>query len=220
MLSPAPCTSEGRLGSDCFNAGVIGIADHLEFLHPRRDQTVAAKLDFTLRHSVIPDLCVFVPTDEARFVAWPHIEFSHIRWRFSPKVLEKSLAIAYAFVVPAHERIPLLSLGLKFLEASHIKDLLAVLRFAQNPRGRMAGFRVLQQIPGIGPATATRLLELISEAPEPTVAVENFEVNANVAEDWQSFVQLYRALTLPQRTWPADMELAMRWYPPFERIFG
>lgn len=109
--------------------------------------------------------------------------------------------------------------GLKFLEASHIKDLLAVLRFAQNPRGRMAGFRVLQLIPGIGPATATRLLELISEAPEPTVAVERFEVNANVAEDWQSFVQLYRALTLPQRTWPADMELAMRWYTPhLERL--
>jgi len=109
--------------------------------------------------------------------------------------------------------------GLKFLEASHIKDLLAVLRFAQNPRGRMAGFRVLQLIPGIGPATATRLLELISEAPEPTVAVENFEVNANVAEDWQSFVQLYRALTFPQRTWPADMELAMRWYTPhLERL--
>lgn len=109
--------------------------------------------------------------------------------------------------------------GLKFLEASHIKDLLAVLRFAQNPRGRMAGFRVLQLIPGIGPATATRLLELISEAPEPTVAVERFEVNANVAEDWKSFVQLYRALTLPQRTWPADMELAMRWYTPhLERL--
>jgi len=109
--------------------------------------------------------------------------------------------------------------GLKFLEASHIKDLLAVLRFAQNPRGRMAGFRVLQLIPGIGPATATRLLELISEAPEPTVVVERFEVNANVAEDWQSFVQLYRALTLPQRTWPADMELAMRWYTPhLERL--
>lgn len=109
--------------------------------------------------------------------------------------------------------------GLKFLEASHIKDLLAVLRFAQNPRGRMAGFRVLQLIPGIGPATATRLLELISEAPEPTVAVDRFEVNANVAEDWQSFVQLYRALTLPQRTWPADMELAMRWYTPhLERL--
>ena len=38
--------------------------------------------------------------------------------------------------------------GLKFLEAAHVKDLLAVLRFAENPRDRVAGFRVLQLLPG------------------------------------------------------------------------
>jgi len=109
--------------------------------------------------------------------------------------------------------------GLKFLEAAHIKDLLAILRFAQNPRGRMAGFRVLQLIPGIGPATATRLLELMAQAPEPAAVVQGFEVNANVAGDWQAFAQLYRSLTHPQLDWPADMELARRWYTPhLERL--
>jgi DNA helicase II / ATP-dependent DNA helicase PcrA len=34
--------------------------------------------------------------------------------------------------------------GLKFLEAAHIKDMLALLRFVENPRDRVAGFRVLQ----------------------------------------------------------------------------
>ena len=43
--------------------------------------------------------------------------------------------------------------GLKFLEAAHVKDVLAVLRLAENPRDRVAGFRVLQLMPGIGPAT-------------------------------------------------------------------
>ena len=38
--------------------------------------------------------------------------------------------------------------GLKFLEAAHVKDMLAILRFAQNPRGRMAGFQ--------GPAAHSR----------------------------------------------------------------
>ena len=46
--------------------------------------------------------------------------------------------------------------GLKFLEAAHVKDLLAVLRLAENPRDRIAGFRVLQLLPGVGPATAER----------------------------------------------------------------
>ncbi len=110
MLRLAPRTSEGRLRCDGFDASVVGIADHLEFFHPRRDQAVPASLDFTLGHSVITYICVFVPTDEARLVARPHVELSHVRWRFSPEVLQEPLAIAYAFVVTAHEPIPFLSL--------------------------------------------------------------------------------------------------------------
>jgi DNA helicase-2/ATP-dependent DNA helicase PcrA len=34
--------------------------------------------------------------------------------------------------------------GLKFLEAAHVKDLLAVLRWADNPKNRVAAFRALQ----------------------------------------------------------------------------
>ncbi|MDW8340323.1 MAG: ATP-dependent helicase [Geminicoccaceae bacterium] len=49
--------------------------------------------------------------------------------------------------------------GLKFLEAAHIKDVIAILRFAENPADRVAGLRVLQLLPGIGPSTARRLVE-------------------------------------------------------------
>src|SRR5208282_1353258 len=42
--------------------------------------------------------------------------------------------------------------GLKFLDAAHVKDLLALLRFAENPRDRIAGFRILHLVPGVGPA--------------------------------------------------------------------
>ncbi len=40
--------------------------------------------------------------------------------------------------------------GLRFLEAAHVKDLLAVLRWADNPRNQMAAFRALQLLPGMG----------------------------------------------------------------------
>jgi DNA helicase-2/ATP-dependent DNA helicase PcrA len=40
--------------------------------------------------------------------------------------------------------------GLKFLDAAHVKDMLALLRFAQNPRDRVAGFRLMQLLPGSG----------------------------------------------------------------------
>jgi DNA helicase-2/ATP-dependent DNA helicase PcrA len=104
--------------------------------------------------------------------------------------------------------------GLKFLEASHIKDVLAVLRFAQNPSGRMAGFRVAQLIPGIGAATATRLLDAVGVAAEPVLAVEQFAAPPKSGGDWQQFVALYKALKAPGLRWPADIELVKQWYQP------
>src|ERR1700744_806892 len=51
--------------------------------------------------------------------------------------------------------------GLKFLDSIHVKDVLAVLRWTENPRDRVAGFRVVQLLPGVGPATAARVLDEI-----------------------------------------------------------
>src|SRR5206468_3933829 len=48
--------------------------------------------------------------------------------------------------------------GLKFLEAAHVKDVLCILRWAENPRDDIAGFRVLQLLPRVGPVQARRLL--------------------------------------------------------------
>ncbi len=104
--------------------------------------------------------------------------------------------------------------GLKFLEASHIKDVLAVLRFAQNPSGRIAGFRVAQLIPGIGAATATRLLDAVGQAPDPVQAVQAFAAPPKAAADWPSFVALYQALKTAGVRWPADIELVKQWYVP------
>ena len=104
--------------------------------------------------------------------------------------------------------------GLKFLEAAHIKDVLAVLRFAQNPAGRLAGFRVAQLIPGIGPATASRLLDAVGQSAEPQAAMEAFAAPTKSMADWQAFVALYRALRTPGLRWPADIELVKNWYVP------
>jgi DNA helicase-2/ATP-dependent DNA helicase PcrA len=120
----------------------------------------------------------------------------------------------------ARRNIPFVKYGgLKFLEAAHVKDLLAVLRFAQNPRGRMAGFRVTQLIPGIGPATSTRLLEAMAEAEDPAAVVQAFQPPAAAKEEWARFAAIYAHLRAPELAWPADMELALRWYlPHLERL--
>ena len=48
--------------------------------------------------------------------------------------------------------------GLRFLEAAHVKDLVATLRLVENPRDEVAWSRVLQLIEGVGPATARRIV--------------------------------------------------------------
>src|SRR5580658_4735868 len=72
--------------------------------------------------------------------------------------------------------------GLKFLEAAHIKDVLAVLRWTQNIRDRVAGFRVAQLLPGIGPSSAARLLNRIAESPNAIDALSFFFNDTATAE--------------------------------------
>jgi DNA helicase-2/ATP-dependent DNA helicase PcrA len=48
--------------------------------------------------------------------------------------------------------------GLKFLESAHVKDALAVLRIADNPRDEISWFRVLQLLDRVGPAGARRVM--------------------------------------------------------------
>jgi hypothetical protein len=45
--------------------------------------------------------------------------------------------------------------GLKFLEAAHVKDVLSILKWAENPKNEVAAFRVLKLLPGIGPGIAS-----------------------------------------------------------------
>ncbi|MCW5657655.1 MAG: ATP-dependent helicase [Burkholderiaceae bacterium] len=103
--------------------------------------------------------------------------------------------------------------GLKFLEAAHVKDVLSVLRWAQNPRSRLAGFRVAQLVPGIGPATARRLLDAMDAAPEPLIALREFVAPVGAVDPWGELVALLEALDGGCR-WPAELEQVNRWYDP------
>ncbi len=69
----------------------------------------------------------------------------------------------------ARRKIPFVKYGgLKFLEAAHVKDLLAVLRILDNPRDEMAWHRTLDAIPGVGPSTVGRLLAETRQRAEDT----------------------------------------------------
>ncbi|HEV7307854.1 ATP-dependent helicase [Ensifer sp.] len=104
--------------------------------------------------------------------------------------------------------------GLKFLDSAHVKDLLAVLRFAQNPRDRVAGFRLLQMLPGIGPQTAGKILDAIAADPEPLAALAEIPAPAKTGDDWPSFITLVSGLRKSAAGWPAEIATARSWYEP------
>jgi len=104
--------------------------------------------------------------------------------------------------------------GLKFLEAAHIKDVLSVLRWAQNARDRVAGFRALQLLPGVGPGTAARVLDRLAETADPVETLCTVKPPAGAAEHWPDFAATLVALRQNTAGWPAELDLVCRWYAP------
>ncbi len=108
--------------------------------------------------------------------------------------------------------------GLKFLDSAHVKDMLAALRFAQNPRDRVAGFRLMQLIPGIGPQTAGKILDAIATDPEPLAALQEIPPPPRSGADWPAFVEMLAAIRRNEG-WPAEIGIAREWYQPhLERV--
>ena len=104
--------------------------------------------------------------------------------------------------------------GLKFLEAAHIKDVLSVLRWAENPRSLLAGARVAQLVSGIGPVSVKRLLAAIEGAADPVAAVRAFKPPPAAGVPWNEMLATLDLLRQGKPSWPAEMELVNRWYLP------
>jgi DNA helicase II / ATP-dependent DNA helicase PcrA len=66
----------------------------------------------------------------------------------------------------ARRQIPFVKYGgLRYLEAAHVKDLIALLRLVGNPGNELSWFRVLQLLDGVGPVTARRALDVLLSGP-------------------------------------------------------
>ncbi|MBI4613581.1 MAG: ATP-dependent helicase, partial [Planctomycetes bacterium] len=109
--------------------------------------------------------------------------------------------------------------GLRFLEAAHVKDFLAVLRWAENPRDALAAFRVLQILPGFGPANARRALAHLDEAGHDLAALGTFRPPKAAGADWPAFRDLMTGLRDVSAGWHDQPARVRRWYRPhLERI--
>jgi DNA helicase II / ATP-dependent DNA helicase PcrA len=87
--------------------------------------------------------------------------------------------------------------GLRFIETAHVKDLLSFLRLAENPRDMLAGARMLQLVPGIGPKKSAQLLDKLTAARGDFRAWKDFAPPAQSGETWPALVELLIGLSSP-----------------------
>src|SRR5713101_5606505 len=95
-----------------------------------------------------------------------------------------------------------------------LKDMLAMLRFVENPRDRVAGFRLMHLIPGVGSTSAQRVLDHMAKAADPTMALAEAPAPPRAGNDWQDFVDAVTDLRSGRAGWPAELERARLWYEP------
>ncbi len=95
-----------------------------------------------------------------------------------------------------------------------MKDLVAILRWAENPSDRVAGFRVIQMLDGVGPAFAGRVLDRMAGR-DPIDALATYPAPAKVVEQWRDLVALVTDLRSAAASWPAEFDRVRTWYQPF-----
>jgi DNA helicase-2/ATP-dependent DNA helicase PcrA len=84
--------------------------------------------------------------------------------------------------------------GLKFLEASHVKDVLAFLRVLENPRDEVSWYRILMLMPGIGDVTARAMMESMAERAWDPDAFSHFMPPPRARDAHKNLATLLRRL--------------------------
>jgi DNA helicase-2/ATP-dependent DNA helicase PcrA len=104
--------------------------------------------------------------------------------------------------------------GMKFVESAHIKDVLAFLRIASNPKDVVSWYRVLLLHEGVGPKTAQKILDDLATArltikanPDNT---SNFSYSDRIVKLFQLLYQIHTKNDLPSE----KLELVLEYYYP------
>jgi DNA helicase-2/ATP-dependent DNA helicase PcrA len=118
-------------------------------------------------------------------------------------------------------RIPYVKYGgLKFLEAAHVKDVMSLLRWAENPLDPVAAFRSAQLVPGVGPAFARRAVDAIA-ASGRFAALAAMKPPPAARASWPALCELLGSLAGPT-PWPGQIGRVRAFYEPIlvERYDG
>lgn len=116
----------------------------------------------------------------------------------------------------ARRRIPYTKYGgLKFTEAAHVKDLLSILRLAENPKDLPAGMRFLNLLPGIGAKKARQLADMLRDTDGNWNAWKSWTPPKAAQKVWLPMVAMMEEITAEKNPLPTQMGRALDFYKPY-----
>jgi DNA helicase II / ATP-dependent DNA helicase PcrA len=121
----------------------------------------------------------------------------------------------------ARLKIPFTKKGnFKTQDNAHTRDVLAILRWIDNPRNESAALRVLQLLPFTDTEQPRRVLEHLAQHQYTLKALQSFVPPQNIGVQWRKLSELLLSLSEGERQWSGQLHLAREWYRPhFERRY-
>ncbi|MEN6459428.1 MAG: ATP-dependent helicase [Thermoguttaceae bacterium] len=104
--------------------------------------------------------------------------------------------------------------GLKFIETAHVKDMMAFLRLAENPRDVVAGSRILPLLPGVGPGKARQLMDALRASGGDFDVWSEWRPPAGSVKLWPKLVALLKSLARTADALPAQLSRVRKFYTP------
>ncbi len=106
--------------------------------------------------------------------------------------------------------------GLRFIEAAHVKDLLAFLRILDNPRDELSWFRAFEMLEGVGPKTAQRVLQHLAAHAFSLDSLDAVKMPPAAEDEYKELVKVLSALHTSQRklSVAAQIERLRDFYDP------
>ncbi|GLP95500.1 ATP-dependent helicase [Paraferrimonas sedimenticola] len=102
--------------------------------------------------------------------------------------------------------------GLKFLEAAHVKDLLCLLRWADNPKHKISGFRLLKLLPGVGPKIAEKALNHLASHQFRLSSLGDVLMPEAARECYSQVLHSVLAINAGSLPWQQQLEQAAKAY--------
>ena len=104
--------------------------------------------------------------------------------------------------------------GFKFIETTHVKDVLAHLRVLANPQDAVSWHRILLLLEGVGPKSSDKILGHLLDGPDPLQRLAEYPGRGVVRTEVQKLAAALRAVSTPDLQPREQVDIIVQYYGP------